>query len=116
MAGVRSWRPGEEIRDRGAARGERVARDEVGDERIVAGIARDEPRELLAAGLLAERPEALAADVDDVGVVAEHVAPAVGGGAQAEVVLLAVAAAEGRGVEVADRVECRAPDDHAEAD
>src|SRR5690349_19887254 len=88
-----------------AQRRERVRQDEGGDERIVAGIACIEPRQVLAAGREAFRAEAGAAAVRDVGVVAEHVAPAVAGGAQAEVVFLAVAASEGGTVEIADGLD-----------
>ena len=62
--------------------------------------------------LLDEGPPA---GVDHEGVVGEHVAPAARGRAPAEVVLLAVARAEGR-VEAADRVDQRAPHVEAEAD
>ena len=51
----------------------------------------------------------------DEGIVAQHVAIARRGRAHAEVVLLAVAQPEHR-IEVADRVEQRAPDVHAESD
>ena len=59
--------------------------------------------------------ERTAADVHDERVVGEHVAPAGARGAQAQVVLLAVAQAE-RQVEDADRVDQRAADEQAEAD
>ena len=63
-------------------------------------------------GLLSR--EGASAGMHDERVVGEHVAPARARGAQAQVVLLAVAQAE-RHVERPDRVEQRAPHEHAEA-
>src|SRR5579862_9820239 len=60
--------------------------------------------------------EAHRAFVENEDIGRNDVAPAGLGGAQAEVVLLAVTAAESLVVEQSDRVEARTPDVHAEAD
>src|SRR5689334_1577048 len=62
--------------------------------------------------LVAERAPS---EVQNEGVLAEHVAIACRSGSQAQIVFLAVAEAEDR-IEVPDRIEERAPDVEAEAD
>ena len=60
--------------------------------------------------------EAHLARMVNEGVAGQQMGPALRGGPQAEVVLLAIAAPEGLGIKEADGVEAVAPDVHGEAD
>ncbi len=94
----------------------RPAQDVALDHGRKLGPAHGERRLSGGTGLARAAAEAGFRLVMDIGVAGEHVPPAPRGGTQAEITLLAVAAAERLGIESADLVQCRALDIHAEAD
>ncbi len=102
--------------DREAGRPGGIAPDMPVDQAGVVGIARHQRIEAAPLPARGGRAEADIALVVHVGVAGQQVAPAAHGGAQAEIILLAVAAAECLAIEHADVVQRRAADVHAEAD
>ena len=104
-----------ELQPRGLAqRAQRIVCDVALDHCRVMGMTRDEQREVALRELALAAFERAAARMHDERVVGENVAPAGARGAQAEVVLLAVAGAEDR-IERAERIDRRAAHEHAEA-
>jgi hypothetical protein len=98
-----------------AQRSQGIGGDIARNHLVVVRMTLEQTLEIASAELRLASGERPASRMHDERIVGEHVTPAGTRGTKAEVVLLAIARTE-RHVERSERVDCRAPHEHAEPD